>query len=34
VVDIIEDEREGPVKALPPSEKDLNFIEAFNFIDK
>ncbi len=34
MVDIIDDEREGPVKALPPSEKDLNFIEAFNFIDK
>jgi hypothetical protein len=34
IVDIVEDGGEGPIQSLPPSEKDLNFIEAFNQIDR
>ena len=33
IVDIVDDE-DGPIQSLPPSEKHLNFIEAFNSIDK
>lgn len=34
LVDIVDDEGEGVIQSLPPSEKHLNFIEAFNAIDR